>query len=83
MAANLPWVSADVGNAEELAGGQCIKTIKNSKYHSVFDERVMNLFKEHLQNYFLVSNLEAGRQQIEEKMTWNKIIPRYLSIIED
>lgn len=83
MAAKLPWVATDVGNANELLGGKCIRAPKNSKNYSLFDDRVINLFAQYIQEYFLVSNLEAGRHQIEEKMTWDKILPQYASIIEN
>ncbi len=83
MASNLPWIASDVGNALELQGGTVIKAVKDRHYHSHFDERVNNLFANAIVSSFnspAIAN--AGRSQIEADLTWNKIMPRYASLIE-
>jgi glycosyltransferase involved in cell wall biosynthesis len=80
MAAELPWVAADVGNTPGLKGGRVISAIKDSRYHSVFDERVIRLFAQAAKNLLIQPSME-GREQVES-MTWKEILPRYLSIIE-
>lgn len=83
MAASVPWVSADIGNTRELKGGRYITAIKNSRYHSVFDDRVCKLFARALQEMLDIPLIgEDGRQQIEQTMIWDKILPHYASIIE-
>lgn len=83
MAASLPWVSTNVGNAEDLKGGSCIRSVKDSRYHSVFDKRVELQFREAVLNMWNTPSFgDAGRQQIEDELTWDKILPQYLSLIE-
>lgn len=82
MAAELPWVAADVGNARGLQGGKVITAMKDSRYHSVFDDRVKTLFAKSIEDVLAKPFLgEQGRKQIET-MTWDKILPRYVSLIE-
>lgn len=84
MAASLPWVATNVGNAEDLKGGACIRSVKDSRYHSVFDKRVELQFREAVLNMWNTPSVGAeGRQQIENELTWDTILPRYLSLIED
>ncbi len=84
MAASLPWVSTNVGNAEELEGGSCIKSVKNAKFHNVFDNRVNKLFAEGLSSVWNAPRIgKAGRKQVEERFTWEKILPQYLKLIEN
>lgn len=83
MAATLPWVSTDVGNALELKGGACIKAVKSLKGHNILDERVYQLFSQAITDLWGRSVFaEAGRQQIEETMNWDKILPQYMSLVE-
>lgn len=83
MAASLPWVATNVGNATDLNGGICIPAIKDSRYHSVFDKRVELQFREAiLKTWNTPSFGTAGRLQIEDELTWDKILPQYLSLIE-
>ena len=83
MAASLPWVATNVGNAADLSGGSCIQSIKDSRYHSVFDKRVELQFREAILNMWNNPSVGAeGRQQIEKELTWDKILPQYLSLIE-
>lgn len=82
MAAELPWVSADVGNARALSGGQVITALKDSRYHSVFDDRVKKLFAKGIQTALSQPSLgKEGRRKVET-MTWEKILPQYVSLIE-
>lgn len=83
MAASTPWVSADVGNVRGLKGGRYVTALKDSRYHSVFDDRVKMLFAHALQEVLANPTIgEDGRIQIECNMTWDKILPQYRSIIE-
>ncbi len=83
MAASLPWVATNVGNAEDLKGGSCIRAIKDSRFHSVFDKRVELQFREAvLKMWNTPTTGSEGRQQIEDELTWDKILPQYLSLIE-
>lgn len=83
MAAQLPWVSTDVGNAKELKGGKVIAAIKDSRYFSYFDERVYKLFAKAIPELWSAPCIaEDGRMQIEQQMTWEHILPQYSSIIE-
>lgn len=83
MAAGLPWVSADVGNSKDLAGGHFIPAVRNTNYYSVIDDRVKKLFSaaiHRLHNNPTVG--EQGRQQIINQLSWEKILPQYASVIE-
>lgn len=82
MAASTPWVSSDVGNTRELKGGRYIAAVKDARYHSLFDDRVIKLFGQSLQEVLDTPLIgEDGRNQIDKGLTWEKILPRYLSII--
>ena len=83
MTASLPWVSTNIGNSEELKGGIKISTMKDSRFHSVFNNRIYNSFSDaipKLWNNPLIG--EEGRKQVEEKFDWKKILPQYKSLIE-
>jgi len=83
MGASLPWVATNVGNAEDLKGGLCIRSMKDSRYHSVFDKRVELQFREAVLKMWNTPSVGIeGRQQIETELTWDKILPQYLSLIE-
>lgn len=83
MAASLPWVATNIGNAEDLKGGSCIRSIKDSRYHSVFDKRVELQFREAILKMWNTPTVGTeGRQQIENELTWDKILPQYLFLIE-
>ena len=83
MAASLPWIATNVGNTEDLSGGLCIRSIKDSRYHSVFDKRVELQFREAVLKTWNTPTIGVeGRQQIEKELTWDKILPQYLSLIE-
>lgn len=84
MAAQLPWISADVGNVKGLKGGKCIGAVKDSRYNSHFDERVFKLYANHIPELWSAPCIaEDGRRQIESAMTWDKILPQYSSIVEN
>lgn len=83
MAAKLPWASTDVGNAKGLSGGICIAAAKDTKYYSVIDERVKTLMtKAILKIWDMPIIAEEGRYDIEQSMTWDKILPQYHSVVE-
>ncbi len=83
MAASLPWVATNVGNSKELKGGICIDTLKTGRFSSVFDRRIKGRFTENIQNACSSPELgEEGREQIINELTWGKILPRYLDVIE-
>ncbi len=83
MAAELPWVSADVGNASELKGGKCVNAVKNYQFHSVFDDRVRSLFMKSIEEVLSKPNISReGRNQINESLNWTSILPLYKEIIE-
>lgn len=83
MAAQLPWVSTNVGNAEGLKGGICIATAKDQKYHSIFDNRVKGLFVKGIEECIKYPKIaEAGNKQIKNELNWEKILPMYKKVIE-
>ena len=84
MASSLPWVSTNVGNATDLQGGEVIPTIKDSRAYSVFDRRTCVKFVDsicRLWNNPDVGNL--GRQQIENELNWDRILPQYLALFKE
>lgn len=82
MAASLPWISANIGNAEELAGGKCVSTVKNSQFHVIFGNRTKSIFAQELQSVMNSPSLgEEGRKLIDKQLTWDKILPMYQMII--
>lgn len=84
MAAQLPWVSCDVGNIRELRGGKIINTTKNYQYNSMFSNTVRRDFSDYIQKILKTpSKCLDGRRQVEEKFVWNKILPQYLNIINN
>lgn len=83
MAASLPWVSTDVGNAKLLEGGKFISAIKDSKYHNYFDNRIYKFFASSIIDLINTPCIaENGRLMIENKLNWGKILPQYDNIIE-
>lgn len=83
MAAELPWVAMDVGNARGLKGGKYIPAIKDRHYQSIFDDRVCNLFADSMLEVLQTPSMgKEGRKQIEREMTWDKVLPQYLSLLE-
>lgn len=83
MAACLPWVSMDVGNAIELSGGKCIPSAKNSNYQSIFSERVCGAFSNFIQNIWESPSIaNDGRMQVEKDLNWKNILPRYKDVVE-
>jgi len=83
MASSLPWVATNVGNADDLKGGLCVRSIKDSRYHSVFDKRTKLHFVETVSKMLNTPSVGVeGRKQIEDELTWDKILPQYLSLIE-
>ena len=83
MACSMPWIATNIGNAENLRGGKCIPAIKDSKYHSYFDDRVFKLFAKGIEELWSAPVIaEDGRLQIENEMTWDRILPQYSSIID-
>ncbi len=83
MAAQLPWVSTTVGNVEELSGGKHIGAIKDRRYHNVFDDRVIRLFRNAILQAWNDPTLgEEGRSHVESEFTWNSILPKYRNLVE-
>ena len=83
MAANLPWISTDVGNAKELPGGVCTTAVKNTKRYNVIDTRVKRLLASGIKKVWdMPQYANEGRLCIEKSLTWNKILPKYREIIE-
>jgi len=82
MACSIPWISTNIGNAENLKGGKCIPAIKDSQYYSYFDNRVFKLFAKGIEELWAAPIIaEDGRLQVEKEMTWDKILPKYSNII--
>ena len=83
MAASLPWIASNIGNVQDLQGGICIASMKDSRFHSTFDKRTDFSFaagiKELLRN---PSIGKEGRKQIDDTLNWNSILPQYLQVIE-
>ena len=83
MASSLPWVATNVGNVADLRGGHCVATIKDSRFHSVFDNRTRSAFLLGIHTALNKPSLgEEGRQQIDNELNWNKILPHYRTLIE-
>jgi len=83
MAAGIPWVSMNVGNAAELSGGHCIKTARISKGVSIFDDRVLKLYLKHIAELIESPGIaKEGRREVEKRFNWDHILPKYGEIIE-
>lgn len=83
MAASLPWVATNVGNAKELRGGSCIPSIKDSRFHSAFRGQTKDIFAQKIQEMWNSPSVgEEGRKQIDEELHWDKILPQYLELVE-
>lgn len=83
MASRLPWVSTNIGNAEELKGGLIVNALKDRRYYNIFDNRVINLFAQSIVRALNDPALPyEGRQQIEDVFTWEHILPQYKEVIE-
>lgn len=83
MAAELPWVSCDVGSVPGLQGGRCIMAARNAMYESLIDSRVKGLFASAINDLIHKPAIaKSGRLQIEREMTWDKVLPQYESVIE-
>ncbi len=84
MTASLPWVSTNIGNVQDLKGGSIIPSMKDSRFHSVFDRRVRSQFVENIQNMWNTPKIgEEGRRQIDKELKWENILPMYRSVIEN
>ncbi len=84
MASELPWASLDVGNVRALKGGKYIPAVKDSRFYSVFDDRVKKIFARTIEELIdSPSVAKDGRALIEEKMTWDKILPQYDRLVEE
>jgi glycosyltransferase involved in cell wall biosynthesis len=82
MAASKPWISMNVGNAEDLHGGFCFKSAINNDNMLVFDNEIKNKFTDTinmlLDNPSLCKTMgEVGNRQIIEKYNWDKIKYKY------
>ncbi|MHA2279323.1 MAG: glycosyltransferase family 4 protein [Promethearchaeota archaeon] len=83
MAASLPWIATNVGNAENLKGGITVACMKDSRYRSVFNRRTYSCFSENIPVLWNNPSLgEEGRQQIDKELNWDNILPQYKSLIE-
>jgi glycosyltransferase involved in cell wall biosynthesis len=84
MAASLPWIASNIGNAEGLKGGVLIPCMKDSRYHSVFNRRTYLLFANGIRTLWNSPSVgEQGRQQIDQELHWDKILPQYKTLIEE
>jgi len=84
MAARLPWVSTTVGNVSSLRGGRVIPALKDGHWHNIFDKRVKDLFVKHIKELSCTPSLgDEGRQQVEDELTWDRILPHYSNVIEN
>ncbi len=82
MAAELPWVSANVGNLKDLSGGKIVQTAKDSKFNCIIDDRAKKLLaRAILAVWDDPIIMKAGRENAE-RLSWNKILPQYRSLIE-
>jgi len=78
MAAEIPWVSADVGEVPLLpSGGFVVSTPKNDKKCVIFDERVLDKMAEKLS--YAIKNPTAGfdGQNFIKGRDWSNILPYY------
>lgn len=84
MAARLPWVATETGNIRSLKGGRFVPNIKNHKHESIIDKSTIDIFTSHVDNIGKFNTLsDEGRFQVEEEMTWDKVLPQYLKLIEN
>jgi len=83
MAARTPWVSFDVGNVRGLSGGKFVTCRKNRNHQCMVGGREINLFQQNMQELWDIPSLgDLGRRQIEQEMTWDRVLPRYRDLIE-
>jgi glycosyltransferase involved in cell wall biosynthesis len=82
QAAGTPWISMDVGNTGERAGGIIIKNPDiDSKGYKVVNDKIVDKFAENIKS-ILLSN-ELRKQLISEglkdiyQLDWNDIVPEY------
>lgn len=81
MACATPWVAASTGNIPDLKGGMCIRTAKTPNHFCVFNGMIYKSFAHAIRNLLLSPKIaESGRLQIENEMTWERILPKYLDI---
>lgn len=82
MAAGLPWISANVGNVEELKGGECIVGAKNMNGRIVFNSYMFERFQQGMEKMLSQPSIgESGRMDVEKNFVWDKILPSYLSLV--
>ena len=83
MAASLPWIASNIGNVQDLKGGICVASMKDSRFHSAFDQRTCLGFSTGIQELLCNPSVgDEGRKQIDEKLNWDNILPQYAKIIE-
>jgi len=82
LAAGLPWVSANVGNASELPGGFCIGSVRDSRGYVVFDDRLRRKFGQRLGEILYDGRTpDCDRTQVEKTYGWPSILPVYGSLL--
>lgn len=82
MAAKTPWVSMNVGNAQELDGGIIIQENTNSDGKKTFNHRTLDKYIENIQlllnkEHYCEDLGEQGYRQIVEIYNWEKIKYQY------
>ena len=83
MASKLPWTAMNVGNAVELKGGRCVKTVKDRNFNCYFDDRAKKLLVNAVSDLLRNPNAgEEGYRQIQDQLRWDKILPLYSNLIE-
>lgn len=82
QASGTPWISMDVGNTEERAGGVVVRNPNvDSKGYKIVNSEIVDKFAKEIKNILLSENLR--KQLISEglndiyKLDWNKIVPEY------
>lgn len=84
MAASLAWIAPNVGNIEELKGGECLPVPKNMHGSTVFNSYVIDRFRQSIEKLLTLPTMgESGRHHIEEQYSWDKVLPSYLELVEN
>jgi len=83
MAASLPWISSNIGNVQDLQGGICVASMKDSHFYSVFNKQTYQKFSTGIQEIMNNSSLGGeGRKQINNTLNWDAILPQYRQVLE-
>lgn len=84
MAANLPWIATNIGNAQDLSGGIVIPCMKDSRFHSAFTTQTQQQFATGIQELLNSPKIaETGKRQVEKYLTWDRVLPQYSYLFKE